>query len=174
MNTHLFQPIKGLFIFVLFTLGLTACQFHLMDMPKNLKERLPQVQLLPDTPFDPFHKALRKHLVANGVLVVPPSELPSGMNVPIVYILEKNLYSHILAYGPRGKERRERLKLELKYAYVRTLGQNQLPSRTVFAQRERVLNFNQDLGDMEEKKLLEQEMHQDIISQIIHQLATRA
>jgi outer membrane lipopolysaccharide assembly protein LptE/RlpB len=145
----------------------SGCGFHLRGthQPKTL--RIKEVVLLPYDPYTIFYQTMREKFKRSGVDVLLPQ---TNLACPTINVIKSELTKHTLVYSIQGQTRRERLQLTLSYDLTLP-NTNQHFTQKMTANRDLQLNPNQDLADQYEKTLLEKEMQQELIDQLIQQLA---
>lgn len=149
----------------LLLLLLSGCGFTLRHNQHYLGTKYPQV-LLPPTGSHTLHQALHRALLASHIEVLDSA--PLDKVVPSLLVVNQDLTSLPLVYGPDAELRRERLKMSVNLS----LSDPQTRNFTLYTERDRQLNPRQHLGDNAEKIIIEQEMQADIIEQLLRFLAS--
>ncbi|MBS0289231.1 MAG: hypothetical protein JSS07_04230 [Proteobacteria bacterium] len=153
------------YVFFFFIVLLSGCGFHLRNTA-DLSMKYPTI-ILPPSGSNSLHQGLHRALVASDVFVV--EQAPAGLISPLLRVTGQNISALPLVYGPDGELRRERLKMSVAFSFESSKTQQ----FELYTERDRQLNPNQHLGDNAEKVVIEREMQADIISQLLHFLATR-
>lgn len=160
----------------IFVLSLSGCGFTPRGLPvlPQYEASIEALELKPYSPYDPLYQTLVQTLNNANITVLTPSENDEGL-LPVLKYSKMNLEQYTLVYGPKGQIRRERLTATLHYELLLANREMESPkeltSRSLITIRDRQLNQNQDLADEYEKKLLEKEMRQELVSQLVRQLS---
>jgi len=148
---------------------LVGCGFHLrgqLIIPPELRV----IQILPNTPFDPYQKYLRQALKSNEVRVIGPSE-EGAKSVLILTLLSQNISERTLAYGGDGQTNRVLMQLTVIYQVSKPNGVILIPSSTAQAERELSVNPNFVLSNETERNQVREDLYVDATAQLMRQLS---
>lgn len=141
---------------------LVGCGFHPRGTHEAFQIPFQTLELKPYLQHDPFHKKLRERLKSHGI-----SQLE---NAP--YVLELDplvLQTAPVAYGSNGELAREKLLLSLSY---RLLSEGRLMKKDVIqTERQHQRNNTLMIANEEEQRMIIQEMHTDLVQQLVMQLS---
>ncbi len=156
----------ALTMFVMLSLTLWGCGFHLRHSQAQLGLKYPQMYL-PLTGSNTMHQGLYRALLASSIHVTENAQ--KNKTVPTLIVLSQNITNLPLVYGPDSELRRERLKMSVVFSFE----DKRIERVELYTERDRQINPNQHLGDNAEKIVIEREMQADIISQLVRFLASR-
>ena len=142
---------------------ITGCGFQLRGQTTHALA-IHQLQLSPAQPESATYQSILQYLKNQGLSVNADEQAPT------LSILSQGIKDHVLAYGPQGQVRRERLTYHFTFEVTDTMGEVIVPRTTLKTDRDRVLNPDQSLADDHERQLLEREMRYDILGQMMQLL----
>src|SRR5688572_29541638 len=97
-------------------LWVSGCGFHLQRTALPLGKKYPTLLLIPSG-SNTLYQALRRALIASKVQVLEQTNDPQ---IPRLQVLQEELTSYPLVYGPDGELRRERLKMIMTFSFTHT------------------------------------------------------
>lgn len=164
-----FQKITKIISFLLITsliLGTTGCGFHLRKQRVNLQNTLPYAYLERDNMRMVFYQKLVRSLQAANVKILDESE---KLSIPNIYLADHQMGQQPLVYGPDGELRRERVSVSYDFGINNFYAEDK--HIVLSAKRERQLSSSQKLGDNSELNLILSDLEDQIIEQLLLQLA---
>jgi len=148
---------------------LASCGFHLrgnFDIPNSLRI----MRILPNQPFDPFQRSLKKTLISNGVQVVTDEDPRAKDSAKLT--LQSQLFSERnVAYGSDGQPNRALLTFNVSYQISDAQGKLLIPGASVQVERELTLNPTAYLATDNERARLRNDLIIDAASQLARQLS---
>ena len=145
--------------FLLIILLLNGCGFHLRGMADPAGLQLHAIHLVPDSPYDQTQQGIRQQFIDQHIELNPTA--------PTLSIVSENFSKHILVYGSNGQIRQERIRYTLVFQLEDVNGQLLIPKTQVHAERDRLINQDQVLGDYNEEELLQKDMRRECVNEMI-------
>jgi LPS-assembly lipoprotein len=151
-------------VLMITSLLVISCGFHLRgseEMPMHLKT----LAVLPDNPYTPIQREIRRSLKFSGVEVVPS---PAG--VYALHLDKDELLRSVLIIGTDGQTKQEQLIYQLAY-HITPPGQDAMPQQIIQVQRILNVDYNRTLGQSLEEDTLLSEMRAEATAQLIRRLS---
>jgi LPS-assembly lipoprotein len=151
-------------LLVAMTILLVSCGFHLrgmQEMPTHLKT----MAVLPDNPYEPLQRDIRRALRQAHINVVPS---PTG--VYSLHIDHAALTRSIMIIGKDGQAKQEELIYTLVYT-VKAPHADLMPPQTIKVQRILNVDYNRTLGQDLEENILVNEMQSEVTAQLMRRLS---
>lgn len=165
----MFKPSSKFITLIAFFCLLAGCGFHLrgnFDIPNSLRV----MRILPNQPFDPFQRSLKKTLISNGVQVVADEDPRAKDSAKLT--LQSQLFSERnVAYGSDGQPNRALLTFNVSYQISDAQGKLLIPGASVQVERELTLNPTAYLATDNERARLRNDLIIDAASQLARQLS---
>lgn len=149
---------------LILSLMLMGCGFHLRG-EQPMPEHLHTMAVLPDNPYDPLQRDIRKALRQAKIEVVQsPTEVYS------LHIQSAALTRSVMIIGTDGQAKQEELIYTLVYT-VKAPGQDPTPPQTIKVQRILNVDYNRTLGQSLEETTLVNEMQAEVTAQLMRRLS---
>lgn len=145
-------------IFIL-SLTLTGCSFHLRGSSPSTGLYSRSVHLMPEHPYDPIQQTMRQQLLDQHFNL-------EASNASTLTIVSERFNTQTLAYGANGQIRRERLRYTLTFKLQDAEGTLLIPETDIHAERDRLVNQDQILGDYNEEELLKEDMRRECVDEM--------
>ena len=147
---------------------LTACGFHLRGQ-SELPVELKTLYLQSPNPYSPMTKQLKQTLQHLGINLVNSPNLAQLT----LQIIRDQLNQSESIVGANTQVREFYLTYILGYQLIDQEGELVVPQQFVSATRNFTADTNRSLGTSNERKTLEQEMHRDVIFQLLNRLNSK-
>jgi LPS-assembly lipoprotein len=141
------------------TLFLAGCGFHLRGTTHTSQLQIHAVHLLPEKPYDKTQQDIRQQLINQHFDL-------ENQNAPTLTIVSQRFAKQTLAYGSNGQVRRERIRYTLIFKLESLEGEILIPETEIHAERDRLINQDQILGDYNEEELLQEDMRRECIEEM--------
>lgn len=151
-------------LIIVLCLVLVGCGFHLrgsQPMPAHLQT----MAVLPDEPFAPLQREVRRSLKLSGITVIS-----SPTEVYTLYLDRDYLSRRVLIIGTDGQTKQEEIIYNLIYR-VKAPGQDPMPQQTISVQRILNVDYNRTLGQTLEEETLISEMRAEVTSQLMRRIS---
>lgn len=151
-------------ISLLLSLLLISCGFHLRgdhEMPMHLQT----MAVLPDNPYEPLQRDIRRALRQAHVEVVA-----SPTSVYSLHIDSASLSRSVMIVGTDGQTKQEELIYTLLYT-IKAPGRDPMPQQTIKVQRILNVDYNRTLGQSLEENTLVSEMQAEVTAQLMRRLS---
>jgi LPS-assembly lipoprotein len=159
---------KKLYIYILFTLLLTSCGFHLRE-PVPLAPPLQSMYIQTQDPYSPFIRNLKQYLKMSGVrLAHTPQEAKTILN-----IMEEGTTQDLLSINSSQQTRQYSLKYSVIFEILSAQGKAYLSPQSLIETRTLTLQSNQVLAGSNQAALLYQDMRRAIAYNIMNRLASK-
>jgi len=145
---------------------LSACGWHLRGQTP-LPAELQVLAIEPSNGYLLFQRALRSALKAANVQVVSMSAKPGS----VLYLLHEQYSARSWVLNQDGETQENIIHYELKFKLTDADGINLLDEQTIVLERTQRVNPNTLLSQIEEERLLLQEMREDAAQQMIRRLS---